>query len=1104
MTSESRRQKLEARFIACRTDAAALRAIEEELHRLAEPWAGSMRLRVIHARLCLKTNGTVMKIPEWCTRFGLPAPDGRPLYRYRVDQGCFVKLETYLTQQARSRRLGAPGDPALFALWAAEWFRRDHQGGARKWDALGARLGLSLSQAEYRVLADAGLRAWHLKPLRLHGATHRLLNLSRQGGFPLAAVEGEANLWAAHYLTRLVGVLLGQPGITAEQAFGQAQALVNLVKPTWQHDDFYVVSADLALTVIKLRQEAREAGAPAGLPVSVWLDRQRPQWRDDLPLTINSDAGRTLIDGMLRAEVVRGDNVTICAARLLRPSGGIWHPWLRLDLAGSLTIADGARLASTWSRLRLFANGILARHLPDELAVMEPLGEDRWSAQPRRAVTKAPVPLDVPAMVELRGGGDRVGNAVLLSRGAALRSPLLVCRTAEDAAAEADDPPLEVLGSSSGAYRADPLFVAMPADWRVQTEDAAAPPCGRIGATSDGRAIWRVQGAVQAIGPDGDHYRLLAGQDSEIRDTLHLAGPIARGLASRDGQTVYLGAPRAEVRDRGLPRAPKPGELWWRPAGERTWRPTHSGVAAALGAIDLAWRTASGLVRDRQSVVILPQDFAVTVSAPHGHADITVKAWPGTMDVEGGRLLDGMTWRIEGAAAQAAAITMVLRAPGLSPVRLEKRLHQMAHLRDWRSGRLPANRCIALADLHRYVAWCDGHARLLAQLRNGSNHRVEAAELRWSFEDELPLNIIRDDLASLLRPLGDLDARIELSFEGAQGSWYVVEFAPDPNAVPADELAHWAGRPLHDPTLERDFGALDPTSSAPFALPDAEGVWLTYLRRGERVLTRPRLISGAPLPSPSASPLARAMAIANHAARQSALAEVCDAAVRNDAAGRALRREIAVLAATLRGLPPATFDVLALLSAHPLLAVRLLFAAGEDDLPALLDLESGLPLAWCLIPCRHWDEAANLEFDALESALRGHVADAVSPAGQAVASGRARIAASAPLLRPLLNLPAPKVTLKDAMQNFLHSEHDRTDYFASDLFRHSLNEKLPKLAFDEAYWRALDAPCAAALAAREEAALDDAQRRGVKDIARRFPRYFQDAFSAMLRSPARA
>lgn len=1113
----------DAEIAASRDNSTALSEIEVRLRSVSAPWAGPMRLRVINLRLQLKQSknsppslalsnlANKSHAGRWGVPYGLPPPDGRQLYRYRLTSDAFSGLGKDLRVRSRRDGFSRREDEALFVLWAAEWFRRSFKGGLRRWSDIGEELALRLSQAEWRALTDRGLAAWGLRPLRLNGITHRLLNLARQGGFPVAAIEDDGSGWVAAYLGHLVGVLLAEAAPDADTAFGHAQALGGIAPAGWQYDDFFAVSADLGLSIVLLRREAEGGGLLAGLPASTWLDAHRPDWRERLPLSIDTDGSRRLIDGLMKAAVVRGGSGAVRVTRILRRTSSGWQPELQFELNGRLRGADLALLDNSWSRLRMFATGRLARYVPGELAVLEPGEGGEWVAS-SRTLEPMSVPFDVAAEAELRGGGERVGPTILLGQGAPIRSSLLVCRASDDAG-EGLPERLELIGTASGSFRPDPLYLLLGYDWKVESVENGeqAEP---LGDPIGGNQLWRLTGGGIVSSPEGDRYRLLAGQNREERDTLTLSGPPVPTLASVDGLPVYLGMPTPLLREHGRERAAMGDEVWYRPVGTRDWR--LLGRRQIVGAYDLAWRDGTGLVRDRQAAVILPSEFQFVVQKAGDYTEVSISQWGGSAELEPGSKIGEKHWRVRARGAHEAHVTLRLDANGSSPLCLEAWLPHRAWLCNWDGHALPDRGRIALTDLYRLVARAEGRCELTAQLLDHQNRRVPQADMRWTFERELPLTTLAADLTALLRPLGDIDARVELSFnEAYQICWYVCEFdislSVEPRGIVptkaiADTSAEVIGRPLHEPQFEQSFGqyglAAD-INHRPIAIPPLEGTWLIYLKINDRVLTRPHRQVGGPLRSKPSAMLGEAMSISDRLQRTAALEAVGQVAEGQDEISNDVLRSIVALATSLGGLPPSTFDVFQLVALQPLLAVRLLFEASEQELPTLLALEAGLPFAWPLIPIRYWERAAQLRFETLLAALPETISDRMALAASAIAGVRARIAALDSTLAPLLNQPRPDVSLADAAQAFMHRAHDRAEVFTLSPFRPQLTSHLPEWVFNQSYWRAMDAPCAAARAAREEVSLNPAQIRCVKDIARRHPRYFMDAYAAVLKEPQR-
>jgi len=88
--------------------------------------------------------------------------------------------------------------------------------------------------------------------------------------------------------------------------------------------------------------------------------------------------------------------------------------------------------------------------------------------------------------------------------------------------------------------------------------------------------------------------------------------------------------------------------------------------------------------------------------------------------------------------------------------------------------------------------------------------------------------------------------------------------------------------------------------------------------------------------------------------------------------------------------------------------------------------------------------------------------------------------------------------LNDVVQAFLNRSTDRISSSLTNPFRPEHRESLPSWPFPEPFWRALDAPIAAAQAAAERSTLSLPQIYCIKDVARRHPRYFREAFAAAL------
>lgn len=1100
-----------SRIAAAEGDAAELGRIADELQRVPGAEAARLRIRAIQKRFLLRQAARAIPPqkggPMWLAQLGIEQIDGRPLYRYGVTEEQFLRLEELLKE--RCRLFGPHADRELagqFVLWAAEWFRRRYDGTGQRWEALAAELGVR-QQVDWRHLTDTGMRFWRLEPLKLNGIHHRLAAIARQGGFPVAAIERGGG-WAPRFLEALVGHLAALPAPDLDVADAIAERLIGMVPETWRSREIRVASAELALEVVRLRRVAEADGVPAGALVSAWLDQHQPGWRDQLPLPLGSEAARALLDGLMRAVTLAGGHESVRCSRWLEIRAEGRREGVELGLFGLLKDGSGkvltSKLAEDWSRLRLYPSSAFAQHVAGELAVADPDDDGQWRARPSIVRPRFELPIDVAVTVELRGDGRRVVPPFLLPGGEAVTSDLRVY--ARDGEAEADGfLTLRLIGTCSGAFREERVFADVPNDWSLAPHGDDSN-CERLEEASGNRSLWQVAGAAIATNPRGDRYLLRSGQKAGERDRLMLFGEYAMGCELDDASRLLIvGTPLARLHEGRRDRAAAADELWWRPAKTNTWRRDFE--QAGPGPCEFAWRDrATGHIRDRRDAVILPQAFSVTSRRLGEWHEIAVNGWSGQVTTSAGSLHAPGCWRLRAKGNTASRLALTLSGAEGGPFELIVPLRHQAWIESWKDGPVARNARLSLSAITRFVARADGPCVLMADLLDRDRRLVPQGQASWVVDGELPLSAIRDDLAALLRPCGDIRASIRLNFnDGNEDYWYVGEFELElqeerggfvPSSAIVEDAVRVVRRALHDPVREHDvgsYGLSECLNHRPIILPKLYGTNLVYLRTGDRVLSCPRAVRGEPLTAPPATALGRAMAISDWHARQAALQETCREALANPLAdsSRAFVRQIIDLALSLDGLPPATFDALLLLCEQPFLAALMLFQARREELESLLRLTEGLPFAWWLVGRDNWYRAA----EAQAEYLFARIPDEPGLVAAAIGETRAAIADLEPALTPLLDRVARAEPLQDAANSFLNRSGDRIDTSMPNPFRLK-RQGLPNWRFGESFWRALDAPVAAAWAARGRFELSAAELACAKDIARKHPRWFREAFVA--------
>lgn len=1040
----------------------------------------------------------------WLSDLNIDQIDGRPLYRYRAPEEGILSLKRRLfAQKVAFTTEPSPDLAGQFVFWAADWFRRSYDGTGLTWDALGRELSVHCEWRHWQQLTDLGLRYWRLQPLRINGRHHRLAAIARQGGFPLAALERSRGGWALRYLEALVGSLAAICEPDFETANSIAGRLIEMVPATWQNPSMQFVSVELALEVVRLRRLAEAEGVVDGVLITPWLNEHDPSWRDRLPLSIGSEAGRALIDGLMRTVAPRGGHEAVKCYRWLEAGLDGRREGVTLELAGRLeSKAITPDLSSEWSRLRLYPAGAFARFVAGELAVADPDDDGVWRARPSTQRAEFHLPAGIAIDTELRGDGRRVSGPFVLSGGEAVTGDLRVYAIDRE---NEGGVRLRLLGSASGAFREDLLVVDMPAAWSIDAHGEASkcepfPDC-----QAADRTTFKVTGSAIVTNPRGDQYLLRAGQRSGSRDRLvvHSSNPTFE-LADTTAHLV-IGAPEALVEDQGRPRGAGNGELFWRPSGTNQWRSNIE--KASIGRCEIAWRDrTTGHIRGRCDVVVLPANFVVRSGIVGNFQEISIEGWPGKVSTSQGSLNGVNCWRLQLQGNTCSRFVATLHPHIGEAFDIVIPLRHQAWIESWADGPTPREAHISLSVINRYVARAPQGCALMADLLDEDGRPVPQGHARWWVDGELPLSTIRDDLAAMLRPNGNLRTSIRLDFNDANNDyWYVHEFEHElldergglvPSPAIADKGARIAYRLLDNPAHERDGGKydlLDNLNHHPITLHAPHGDAFVYLRTDDRVLSAPRLVRGSGGAAPQDA-LARAMLIADRCARQAELEELFDQIRRQPAEdkARALVRQLIELALSLDGLPPATFDALALLPRYPEVATMLLFQARKTELESLLRLAEGLPFAWWLIGKAHWDAATQVQADFLFARLPDEPALVAST----ISERRAELSSLEPILAPLLELPIKSDTLENVAIAFLNRSGDRIDASNANPFRVNHDSALHPWRYNERYWRALDAPVAAALAARGKLDLSVPEIRAAKDIARQHPQWFREGFTA--------
>src|SRR5690606_21317949 len=252
---------------------------------------------------------------------------GLPLYTYRCTRHEFSALGAELRERLASGAYNSgPQTCQAFCLWAAEWWRRNHEGGPWRWEGLLAELDcdstLAPGTAGYphlcRMVAD-GLKAWRRELLRSARGRAFLVTLACEGGLPLRLVSREQASLRRYFKALLEEFrIFGPAGVPAQQL---AERVAHRLPKSLRHDVVFELSGQLIAQIWRLQEEVKGSTTPVAD-----LDRIRRGWRDELPLRVSDEVARDFLKGLLEdaAIVARGRTSRIKWIRSLVRRSGAW------------------------------------------------------------------------------------------------------------------------------------------------------------------------------------------------------------------------------------------------------------------------------------------------------------------------------------------------------------------------------------------------------------------------------------------------------------------------------------------------------------------------------------------------------------------------------------------------------------------------------------------------------------------------------------------------------------------------------------------------------------------------------------------------------------
>ena len=571
----------------------------------------------------MKTANTFLK--DFFAARDLPGPDGRPLYRYRINAEEFADLGRVLDWELRQKSFGqgpiSMDAARAFCLWASEWWHRNYDGGPWKWEPLLEALRtpeFAPSGSQYRVLQDVvtrGLRAWRRTIYRFGPSKGFLLTIICEGGLPLKLILREDT----HLRLYLKAVLeefrlLGATDIPPRDL---ASGPRRLLPAAWRRDIIYELAGELIQTIWRLQAELSDGDAPVQE-----LDGKRPGWRDELPLRVSDDVATVLLNGLLveAIEVARRARSRVRWNLYLAPvADGDWELRGSFDIPATISrealqVLFGFESPDAVpSRLHLGVR--TERRAFRALALVTEAGlegEDLFRIEPLPAAhALQAVDLTGPRKLIARTYDpeyptDRFPGAAALGQLAWVFEPV-----------DPEDPSrstCRLVGQGTVRVRAPWALLAVEAGASISSDEGSLEPVGSVRDVGS-RCVYRVQGKATLTEADGSRVIVETSASVDTDDIEYLlTGPTKR---FGDAVTVFLGGPAVYKRREGefVERVPERHLEWRSNVPDGRWV-AYSCAEVASGAIVGEGRLryiTNNIVRHSISICILPPEANIEI-----------------------------------------------------------------------------------------------------------------------------------------------------------------------------------------------------------------------------------------------------------------------------------------------------------------------------------------------------------------------------------------------------------------------------------------------------------------------------------------------------------
>lgn len=900
---------------------------------------------------------------------GLSKPSGQPLYAYRLSPDEIATLKEPLIETLSSR-----GSSCLDTKWcsqafvaiACNWLCRWRGDGVWGYAPLCSELGFQYRQDIWYDVTSAireGLIGWG-RPLRQseRGGDEYLASLICEGGLPLRAIQG--GRWLYQWIQGALDLVAR--GVDPDQAAAQEAWRV----PATFRMHLIPVAAELVSQLHRIKRELGSSTDRAGIDAIAWLDLNRADWREYLPLDMGDEVARALIENVVRRAERGGTDEIRLLRGLVRGADGQWDFTISLPLDGHIEhncLAHdlGPKLAGKL-RARIKPAGDLLAFVTGDLAIMEAYQEDEtpwWRLRPLRRVVDQPYPPEHRVDLAIESDGSPLGTFVLQDAEALTTEPMAFAPHPDDA------DHLTLIARGSHTTRSPYLIVGVPHQCPTMFNviNGSVKLLGRT--RKFDLELYRVEGELR-LDIDGETFRWRSGDERETLAQLEIEGatePDVRGFAWKLPLRLF-------AREGTFRRPIKNGEVRWRPARGGPWR---------------SWP--EDAIRGDVTFVLLRDGFTVSRTsaalAPSGFSTSTLPGPARSLSVAG---LKGATLTIDGTVTPrspndaviversgAAANHFVLDALWPDGTRWNTELYDRTArpgFTDTSGAELRPGWHGCFDALFGVYASCPDQRKLTIDVPSALSKRCVMRPIRG----ETPLYALASDIRALLATTSRLDSVVRLQWLGAGASH--IEIGLFDVALDVRDGEVWPSyadlmrvatsgatrvtllaTPLADPSQEHvlNDGTRGAYRMRRFTLPPAgpAGPWLVYGRVDEHFRIRPRVVFTRPVERRQRTRLLELVLSSDTSLRRHKMTQLLQSSDVTDLEIEEARRLIVSFQPRV---PLQSLDLAAALIDAPATAVRLLSTCSEKEVDPVLALEQEMNFLWSVTPVRAWRDMFEL------------------------------------------------------------------------------------------------------------------------------------------------